>query len=226
MQSQVVCNGCRSVLLYPRGASNVCCALCNTITSVPLPDCVNAFNVINALFHWQSNEFWNGNVPTYMWRLQDIANVYTWGNKCEMLLLPHRESCTSVEFKYSLHLSLVLHKLYDSMLITKFWILVSLNYATNQVAHVNCGHCRTTLMYPYGAPSVKCAVCHYVTNVGMANARVPLPANRSNGTATSGTLPSSSMSQTQTVVVENPMTVDESGKLVSNVVVGITTEKK
>lgn len=37
MQSQLVCNGCRSILLYPRGATNVCCALCNTITSVPPP---------------------------------------------------------------------------------------------------------------------------------------------------------------------------------------------
>lgn len=37
-----------------------------------------------------------------------------------------------------------------------------------QYAHVNCGNCRTTLMYPYGAPSVKCAVCHYVTNVGVS----------------------------------------------------------
>ncbi|RDX63633.1 Protein LOL1, partial [Mucuna pruriens] len=37
MQSQLVCNGCRSLLLYPRGATNVCCALCNTITSVPPP---------------------------------------------------------------------------------------------------------------------------------------------------------------------------------------------
>ena len=24
------------------------------------------------------------------------------------------------------------------------------------------------LMYPYGAPSVKCAVCQYVTNVGVS----------------------------------------------------------
>ncbi|CAN1828629.1 Protein LOL3 [Linum perenne] len=37
MQSQLMCNGCRSILLYPRGASNVCCALCNTITTVPPP---------------------------------------------------------------------------------------------------------------------------------------------------------------------------------------------
>ncbi|GMI91999.1 hypothetical protein HRI_002869200 [Hibiscus trionum] len=100
----------------------------------------------------------------------------------------------------------------------------TVNLATapsNQIAHVNCGHCRTTLMYPYGAPSVKCAVCQYVTNVGMGNVRVPLPASRPNAT---GTTPSTSTSQT--VVVENPMSVDESGKLVSNVVVGITTDKK
>jgi hypothetical protein len=31
---------------------------------------------------------------------------------------------------------------------------------------------------------------------------------------------------TQTVVVENPMSLDKSGKLVSNVVVGVTMEKK
>ncbi|XP_012459193.2 uncharacterized protein LOC105779805 isoform X2 [Gossypium raimondii] len=32
MQSQLICSGCRSILLYPRGATSVCCALCNTIT--------------------------------------------------------------------------------------------------------------------------------------------------------------------------------------------------
>ncbi|KAB1201655.1 Protein LSD1 [Morella rubra] len=97
-----------------------------------------------------------------------------------------------------------------------------------QVAHVNCANCRTTLMYPYGAPSVKCAVCHYVTNVGMGNTRVPIPVHRPNGTANSGATTSTAIpsSQSQTVVVENPMTVDESGKLVSNVVVGVTTDKK
>ncbi|KAF7845925.1 hypothetical protein BT93_L0020 [Corymbia citriodora subsp. variegata] len=37
MQSQLVCNGCRSTLLYPRAATNVCCPLCSTITSAPPP---------------------------------------------------------------------------------------------------------------------------------------------------------------------------------------------
>ncbi|GMN58806.1 hypothetical protein TIFTF001_027904 [Ficus carica] len=91
---------------------------------------------------------------------------------------------------------------------------VNLAPGSNQVAHVNCGNCRTTLMYPYGAPSVKCAVCQYVTNVG-GNMRVPIPVNRPNGIHS--TMPSTSApmphSQSQTVVVENPMSVDESGKL-------------
>lgn len=83
-------------------------------------------------------------------------------------------------------------------------------------------------MYPFGAPSVKCALCHFVTAVGMNNMRMPLPAQRP--PTASMTPPSSSSvpperSQSQTVVVENPMTVDESGKLVSNVAVGVTTEK-
>jgi len=36
----------------------------------------------------------------------------------------------------------------------------------------------------------------------------------------------SEQSHTQTVVVENPMTLDENGKLVSNVAVGVTTERR
>ncbi|KAJ6950611.1 hypothetical protein NC651_004326 [Populus alba x Populus x berolinensis] len=82
-------------------------------------------------------------------------------------------------------------------------------------SQVVCRGCTSVLLYPSGA-----------TN--MANVRIPLPANRPNGIG--GTAPSTSMSlphsQTQTVVVENPMSVDESGKLVSSVVVGVTTEKK
>lgn len=36
-QSQLVCSGCRNLLLYPQGASSVCCAVCNVVTSVPPP---------------------------------------------------------------------------------------------------------------------------------------------------------------------------------------------
>ncbi|KAG6581500.1 Vacuolar protein sorting-associated protein 2-like 2, partial [Cucurbita argyrosperma subsp. sororia] len=171
MQSQLVCSGCRSILLYPGGATNVCCALCSTVTSVPPPG-------------------------------TDMAQLICGG--CRTLLM-YARGATSVRCSCC-------HT-------------VNLAPATNPVAHVNCGNCRTTLVFPYGAPSVKCAICHYVTNVGMSNVRVPIPVHRRNGTLSSG-MPPSSSSQSQTVVVENPMSVDESGKLVSNVVVGVTTDKR
>lgn len=36
-QSQLVCSGCRNLLLYPLGATSVCCAVCNAVTPVPPP---------------------------------------------------------------------------------------------------------------------------------------------------------------------------------------------
>ncbi|KAG2270208.1 hypothetical protein Bca52824_064763 [Brassica carinata] len=36
-QSQLVCSGCRNLLMYPVGASSVCCAVCNAVTAVPPP---------------------------------------------------------------------------------------------------------------------------------------------------------------------------------------------
>lgn len=175
MQSQLVCSGCRSILLYPRGASNVCCALCNIITPAPPPG-------------------------------SEMAQLICGG--CRTLLM-HTRGATSVRCSCCHTVNLA---------------------PANQVSHINCGNCRTTLMYPYGAPSVKCAVCQFVTNVGMGNVRVPIPVHRPNVAVNSGMVPSTSASmphsQSQTVVVENPMSVDESGKLVSNVVVGVTTGKK
>lgn len=65
-------------------------------------------------------------------------------------------------------LLIVLRFLLTFILVCHGFFFSVCKVATNHVAHVNCGHCRTTLMYPYGAPSVKCAVCHYVTNVGVS----------------------------------------------------------
>nr|XP_043628678.1 protein LSD1 isoform X2 [Erigeron canadensis] len=170
MQSQIVCSGCRSILLYPRGASNVCCALCNTLTSVPPPG-------------------------------MEMAQLICGG--CRTLLM-YTRGATSVRCSCC-------H-------------VVNLAPVANQLAQVSCANCRTMLMYPFGAPSVRCAVCHYITNVNTSNGRVPTPVQPN------GSMPSTSTekphSDTLTVVVENPMSVDESGKLVSNVVVGVTTENK
>ncbi|WJX42962.1 nicotinate phosphoribosyltransferase [Trifolium repens] len=41
------------------------------------------------------------------------------------------------------------------------------------VAHVPCGNYRTTLMYPYGAPSVKYVVYHYITNINVMRSGIP-----------------------------------------------------
>ncbi|XP_022717924.1 protein LOL1-like [Durio zibethinus] len=37
-QSQLVCSGCQNLLLYPVGATSVCCAVCNAVTAVPPPE--------------------------------------------------------------------------------------------------------------------------------------------------------------------------------------------
>ncbi|MFS7923442.1 putative transcription factor Znf-LSD family [Helianthus anomalus] len=36
-ESQLVCSGCRNLLLYPVGATSVCCAVCSSVTAVPPP---------------------------------------------------------------------------------------------------------------------------------------------------------------------------------------------
>ncbi|KAG0475491.1 hypothetical protein HPP92_015177 [Vanilla planifolia] len=167
MQNQLVCSGCRTILLYPRGATSVCCAICNIVTAVPSPD---------------------------------MAQIVCGG--CQMLLMYVRGAST-----------------------VRCSCCNTINVArtANQVAQLSCGHCRTTLMYPYGAPSVKCAVCRYVTNVGMSNFRPPNPIPPSATPLQSSTC---RQSNSVTVVVENPMSVNEKGKLVSNVVVGVTTDRK
>ncbi|XP_042435702.1 protein LSD1-like isoform X1 [Zingiber officinale] len=36
-QSQLVCSGCRNLLLYPVGATSVCCAVCSAVTTTVPP---------------------------------------------------------------------------------------------------------------------------------------------------------------------------------------------
>ncbi|CAA6669912.1 unnamed protein product [Spirodela intermedia] len=176
MQSQLVCAGCRNLLLYPRGSANVCCAVCSTITPVSTPGMEMAQLVC-------------GGCRTPLMYARGAANVRC--ACCNTINLARAET-------------------------------------PNQMAHVNCGRCHTTLVYPFGAPSVRCAVCHFVTDVGLNSMRVPIPMQRSNGSIPTSASTSAPLPQAhgQTVVVENPMSVDETGKLVSNVVVGVTTEKK
>ena len=76
----------------------------------------------------------------------------------------------------------------------------------NQVGHVVCGLCQITLMYAWGAQSVKCAVCNHVTPVDAAAPPPSLPARQP---------------KMQSVVVENPP--DEHGN--PNVAIGIFSPK-
>ncbi|XP_019431823.1 PREDICTED: protein LSD1-like [Lupinus angustifolius] len=102
--------------------------------------------------------------------------------------------------------------------------------ASNQFTYIDCGNCRTTLMYSNGASSVKCAICHYVTVVSMPNEMFLFPDYSPNGMTNSATVSSTSTSMpqspNQTVIVENPMSIDSNGNLVSNVVLGTITDKK
>ncbi|TVU45984.1 hypothetical protein EJB05_05494 [Eragrostis curvula] len=121
MQSQIVCRGCRTVLLYPQGAPSVCCAVCQAITTVPPPGL--------------------------------------------------------------------------------------------EMAQLICGGCRTLLMYTRNADTINT----------VATTLSATPASIGSSYSASSTSAPKSQPPNVTVVVENPMTVDEKGKLVSNVVVGVTT---
>ncbi|EFJ35757.1 hypothetical protein SELMODRAFT_270395 [Selaginella moellendorffii] len=176
-QGQLICGGCRTLLVYPQGATNVRCALCSSVTPVPPPG-------------------------------TEMAQLVCGG--CRTLLMYVR-GATSVQCSCCHTINLAME--------------------ANQVAHISCGGCNTTLMYAFGAQSVKCALCQYVTTIPhLSNARMPLPVQRPNYAPlpqpASVSEPAPTRQPSQTVVVENPMTMDESGKLVTSVAVGVTTEKK
>lgn len=69
-----------------------------------------------------------------------------------------------------------------------------------------------TLMYPSGSQSVKCAACNYVTSIGAQG---------------SGSSSRKDSASSHLVVIENPPTIDEaSGKVVSNMAVGVAEDSQ
>ncbi|KAH1250188.1 Protein LOL1 [Glycine max] len=140
VQSQLVCSGCRNLLVFPVGATSVCCAVCNAVTAVPPPGYlkVQFLPVIsNQLIMRQINQKHSCVTGT------EMAQLVCGG--CHTLLMYIR-GATSVQCSCCHTVNLALE--------------------ANQVAHVNCGNCRMLLAYQYGARSVKCAVCNFVTSVG------------------------------------------------------------
>ncbi|MBA0845877.1 hypothetical protein Goarm_023224 [Gossypium armourianum] len=91
-------------------------------------------------------------------RLSYLINVHPRSNKRSMFVLSHCQSGLGRFKGLSIELLLFLVK------ASNFPSLLT----ANQVAHVNCGNCRMLLMYQYGARSVKCAVCNFVTSVGVS----------------------------------------------------------
>ncbi|PQP97476.1 protein LOL2 [Prunus yedoensis var. nudiflora] len=45
--------------------------------------------------------------------------------------------------------------------------------SADQVGQVKCGSCAVLPMYPYGASSVRCSSCQFVTEIGEHNKRPP-----------------------------------------------------
>ena len=45
----------------------------------------------------------------------------------------------------------------------------------NQVGHLICNCCQITLMYAWGAQSVKCAVCNHITPINASTSAGPAP---------------------------------------------------
>ncbi len=86
-------------------------------------------------------------------------------------------------------------------------------------------------MYQYGAQSVKCSLCHHVTQIGQST----LPSAGAGPSSGGGVPPPAQQPATvqqpesvkpavQTVVVENPPTLDDTGQEVQSIVVGVTTK--
>lgn len=82
----------------------------------------------------------------------------------------------------------------------------------NQLGHVVCGGCSITLMYAYGAASVKCAVCEVVTPVGGTAGGAGGPGGAAGNNNNPSTSPNQSHNNdterngiaSETVIVENP----------------------
>ncbi|KAJ0082287.1 hypothetical protein Patl1_10751 [Pistacia atlantica] len=58
--------------------------------------------------------------------------------------------------------------------LTTEWTFIFLSdIDAHQVGQVKCASCAALLMYPYGAPLVRCSSCHVVTEIGDHNRRPP-----------------------------------------------------
>eukprot|EP00268_Persea_americana_P039134 TRINITY_DN3874_c0_g1_i4.p1 TRINITY_DN3874_c0_g1~~TRINITY_DN3874_c0_g1_i4.p1 ORF type:complete len:108 (-),score=7.95 TRINITY_DN3874_c0_g1_i4:1082-1405(-) len=52
---QLVCSGCRNLLLYAPGATSVCCSVCNVVTSVPPSGIISYSSPLFVVYLWKFN---------------------------------------------------------------------------------------------------------------------------------------------------------------------------
>lgn len=81
------------------------------------------------------------------------------------------------------------------------------------------------LMYPVGAQSVKCSVCHFVSPVRAGGGGAAGPSRPQPGQQQQAAAQQAGQQQGRTVVIENPPSLDEAGNEVANIAVGIKTDK-
>ncbi|KAK2969519.1 hypothetical protein RJ640_029812, partial [Escallonia rubra] len=74
-QSQLVCSGCRNLLLYPVGATSVCCAVCNAVTQVPPPGAFPNFNAAEFCFGTEMAQLVCGGCHTLLMYIRGATSV-------------------------------------------------------------------------------------------------------------------------------------------------------
>ncbi|KAL2962554.1 hypothetical protein AAZX31_17G149900 [Glycine max] len=102
VQSQLVCSGCRNLLVFPVGATSVCCAVCNAVTAVPPPGtemaqlvcggCHTLLMYIRGATSVQCSCCHTVNLALeggtcQLWELQDATGVPIWSKIREMCSL-------------------------------------------------------------------------------------------------------------------------------------------
>ncbi|TXG47385.1 hypothetical protein EZV62_026679 [Acer yangbiense] len=95
-----------------------------------------------------------------LWFLPPTTYISKRIQTCFMFMLSNSELCASSD------------TLSSALQISLFNLSI-IHFSAHQVGQVKCGSCTVLLMYPYGASSVKCSSCHFVTEIGDHNRRLP-----------------------------------------------------
>nr|CAB3479864.1 unnamed protein product [Digitaria exilis] len=96
----------------------------------------------------------------------------------------------------------------------------------SDMSELVCSGCFTMLVYNRGANNIRCPHCSRVNSTRSAANQIGHLSCGHCRTTLAYPPGASTDARPQTVLVENPKTLDEKGKLVSNVAVGVTSWKR